>query len=94
MINEATYDVIDCFEKWQKYFVKNPEKLNILFNKENISKVFSMRIHELINIIETLSSNNKFENLIGSAMGTIYNILEKITLILMVTNKSGKAILC
>lgn len=53
-----------------------------------------MRIHELINIIETLSSNNKFENLIGSAMGTIYNILEKITLILMVTNKSGKAILC
>ena len=40
VINEATYDVIDCFEKWQKYFVKNPEKLNILFNKENISKVF------------------------------------------------------
>lgn len=60
VINEATYDVIDCFEKWQKYFVKNPEKLDILFNKENISKVFSMRIHELINIIETLSSNNKF----------------------------------
>ena len=77
VINEATYDVIDCFEKWQKYFVKNPEKLNILFNKENISKIFFMRIHELINIIETLSSNNKFENLIVSAMGTIYNILEK-----------------
>lgn len=76
VINEATYDVIDCFEKWQKYFVKNPEKLNILFNKENISKVFSMRIHELINIIETLSSNNKFENSIVSAMDTIYNILE------------------
>ena len=56
MINEATYDVIDCFEKWQKYFVKNPEKLNILFNKENISKIFFMRIHELINIIETLST--------------------------------------
>ena len=77
IINEATYDVIDCFEKWQKYFVKNPEKLNILFNEENISKVFSMRIQELINIIESLSSNNKFQDSIASAMNTIYSILKK-----------------
>lgn len=77
VINEVTYNIIDCFEKWQKYFGKNPEKLNILFNKKNISKVFSMKIHEIINIIETLSSNNKFKNSVVNAMDTIYIILEK-----------------
>lgn len=77
VINEATYDVIDCFERWQKYFIKNPEKISILFNEENISKVFSMRVHELIDIIESLSGNNKFDDLIPSAMNTIYSILEK-----------------
>ena len=77
VINEATYDVIDCFEKWQKYFIKNHEKLKILFSVENINKVFFMRIQELINIIESLHSNNKFDEAILTAMDIIYDILEK-----------------
>lgn len=77
VINEATYDVIDCFEKWQKYFIKNPEKLKILFSVENINKVFFMRIQELIDIIESLHSNNKFNEAILTAMDIIYDILEK-----------------
>lgn len=77
VINNATYNVIDCFEKWQKYFVKNPENLKILFSEKNINKVFFMRVQEITNIIESLHVNDKFTETLSVAMDIIYNILEK-----------------
>ena len=77
IINEATYNVIDCFEKWQKYFIKNPEMLERLLSKENINKVFLIRTQEIINIIESLRSNDKFNDILSKAMDIIYEILEK-----------------
>lgn len=77
VINVATYDVIDCFEKWQKYFIKNPEKLKILFSEENINKVFFMRTQEIIDIIISLNNNVKFKEILSNVMDIIYNILEK-----------------
>lgn len=77
VINEATYDVIDCFEKWQKYFIKNPKKLKLLFNEENINKIFFMRVQEVMNIIASLNNNDKFIDTTSDAMEIIYNILKK-----------------
>lgn len=77
VINEATYNVIDCFEKWQKYFVKKPENLKILFSEKNINKVFFMRVQEVTNIIESLKSNERFTKILSNAMDIIYGILER-----------------
>jgi len=77
VIKEATYDVIDCFEKWQKYFIKNPIKLKKLLNKENINKVFFMRTQELTEIIESLNNNDKFNETVQKAIDIIYDILKE-----------------
>lgn len=76
VINEATYDVIDSFEIWQKYFVKNPSELGSLFDEINIKKVFNMRFEEIGNILESLKSNDKFSTVISNSIDIIYKIIK------------------
>ena len=77
IIDEATYDVIDCFDKWQKYFIKNPNELSKLFNKNNIEKVLYMRFEEVANILENLNNNDKFSETIINAVEIIYFIIKE-----------------
>lgn len=77
IIDEATYDVIDCFDKWQKYFIKNPNELSKLFNKDNIEKVLYMRFEEVANILENLNNNDKFSETIINAVDIIHFIIKE-----------------
>lgn len=76
IMSEATYDVLDNFEKWQKYFIKNPTELGLLFNDDNIKKTFYMRFEEIFNILESLKSNTKFSKIISTAIDVIYIIIK------------------
>lgn len=76
VINEATYDVIDSFEKWQKYFIKHPNELDKLFSENNINKVFYMRFEEIANILESIKSNSKFSKTISNSIDIIYKIVK------------------
>lgn len=78
VINNSTYAVIDDFENWQKYFIKKPEKIDVLLNEDNINKVFYMRTEKLLDIILSLSNNKeKFETTVLNALEIIYSILQK-----------------
>ena len=77
IIDEATYDVIDSFDKWQKYFIKNPNELSKLFNKDNIEKVLYMRFEEVANILESLNNKDKFSETIINAVEIIYFIIKE-----------------
>lgn len=77
VINKYTYNVIDSFEKWYKYFLKRPERLQILFSERNIDKVLNKRVQELVSIIEALYRNDKFKEQINNTLKIIYSILEK-----------------
>ena len=76
IINNSTYNIIDSFNKWQKFFIKNPNNLSKLLNEENINKVIYMRFKELTDIIESLSTNEKFSATILNAVEIIYNIIK------------------
>lgn len=76
IINEETFDVIDNFDKWRKYFVENPIELGALFNENNIKKVFYMRYQKIYDILENLKSNKKFSSGISTIIDIIYNILK------------------
>ena len=76
VINEETYDVIDNFDIWLKYFTKNPNELDILFTEKNIKKVFYMRFEEISNILESLKSNEKFSKVISDSIDIIYKMIK------------------
>ncbi|MFV0249757.1 MAG: hypothetical protein ACK5HP_01795 [Bacilli bacterium] len=77
VITIATFDVIDSFEIWGKYFYKNPNQLNNLFNEENIKKVFNMRFSEVSDILEALKPNKKFSTIISNTIDIIYGIVKE-----------------
>ena len=75
LINEITYDVIDNFEFWKKYFINNPKDLKKLFSEENINKTFSLRFEEIASIIEDFKNNKKFDAVIKDILEVLYKII-------------------
>lgn len=80
IILDRSYEVIDNYKYWEKYFDCNPQKLLLLFNEENIEQFYALRLNEMSAILTKLNDKPKFKKIIEVCSNLIYLVYKRINL--------------
>lgn len=75
LINNQIYLLIDNYEIWQTYFKKHPNKIEMLFKKSNIEKIFYMRYQEIFDILVTINNNEKNKSMVDKISLSLFEII-------------------
>lgn len=76
LINNQIYLLIDNFEVWQTYFKKHPTKIEKLFEKDNLEKIFYMRYQDIFDILISMNNNQKNRDIVDKISLTLFEIIK------------------
>lgn len=78
LIRNQIYMMIDNYETWQKYFKKHSKKLEDLFEKSNLEKIFYMRYQEIFDILVALNNNENNKSIVEKISLSLFDIIKNI----------------
>lgn len=76
LIDNQIYMLIDNFEIWQKYFKKHPKKIEKLFKKDNLEKIFYMRYQEIFDILIAMNNISSNKCIVAEITLLLFDIIK------------------